>query len=189
MGATSAMYGGAWMQLPEALYHDWPKDDACSTITALAQRVIERNKIKNGDVIIGSSLGGIVGCEVANLLKLNQLILIGSAINSREIASLLRLLHPLIDYAPMEFIRHASGKIPHELSSMFADSDPGFIRSMCRAIFSWGGYRRDPLPMRIHGLNDRVIPIPQEVNLALDGGHLIAMTHAAECVDFIREQL
>ena len=54
---------------------------------------------------------------------------------------------------------------------------------MCRAIFTWPGLDTTRLrPLRIHGRRDRVIPPPATADLLLEGGHLIAMTHAAECV-------
>lgn len=34
----------------------------------------------------------------------------------------------------------------------------------------------------------RVIPPPADVDLLLDAGHLIAMTHAAECAAFLRDR-
>jgi hypothetical protein len=57
---------------------------------------------------------------------------------------------------------------------------------MCAAIFEWEGLGEDVItPLRIHGRSDRVIPLPSHVDLVLDGGHLIAMTHAEECVRFL----
>ena len=41
-------------------------------------------------------------------------------------------------------------------------------------------------PLRIHGKHDHVIPTPAQVDLALDGGHLIAMTQADECARFLK---
>lgn len=50
----------------------------------------------------------------------------------------------------------------------------------------WNGLACDVTITRIHGKNDLVIPLPSEVLNPIDGGHLIAMTHAQECVDRIR---
>ena len=70
---------------------------------------------------------------------------------------------------------------------MFAHTQAGFIRAMCRAIFTWPGLDLTRIrPLRLHGRHDRVIPPPREVDLLLDAGHLLAMTHAAECVAFLR---
>jgi hypothetical protein len=41
--------------------------------------------------------------------------------------------------------------------------------------------------IRIHGRNDLVILPPKRADLLLNGGHLIAMTHAKECVAFLEQ--
>ena len=102
---------------------------------------------------------------------------------------MLRILSPLIGFDPLEFIQRAAGKMPGELMQMFEASQADFIRAMCAAIFKWDGLDEQVItPLRIHGRSDRVIPLPERVDLVLDGGHLIAMTHAEECVRFLIER-
>jgi pimeloyl-ACP methyl ester carboxylesterase len=186
MGADNWMYSGAWRSLAKAVFVDWPEYRGESTITEMAERVIKQLSIVDGDVVIGSSLGGIVACEIARGRKLNGLVLIGSAMNKDEISSLLALLHPIADFAPLKFIQAAAGKVPGELTEMFRDAQPDFIRAMCRAIFTWRGFESSGTKLlRIHGRNDRVIPLPAKVDLVLNGGHLIAMTHAQECMSYL----
>lgn len=187
MGADHRMYAAsAWQTLPDSRALDWPEHRGETTIAAIATRVIAAAGIRAGDTIIGSSLGGMVGCEIANQLPLRALVLIGSAQAPSEISPLLALLHPLTAVTPLELIRAAAGKLPGELPAMFAGSDAKFIRTMCRAIFQWPGLRATRRhPLRIHGRHDLVIPPPQHVDLLLDGGHLIAMTHAEQCVGYL----
>lgn len=187
MGADHRMYQApAWHTLPDARFLDWPKHRGEDSITAIADRVIAEAGINTGDTVIGSSLGGIVGCEIANRLRLHSLVLVGSAQSATEISGLLAALHPLAALAPLDFIRLSAGKLPGELCEMFADTQASFIRAMCRAIFSWPGLDLTRLrPLRLHGRRDRVIPLPAEADLVLDTGHLLAMTHAVECVAFL----
>jgi len=183
MGATSAMYGdAAWGALDGAIFHNWPAWQGEGTLSGWARRLIAEHRIQPGDVVGGSSLGGMVAAEIANQVEVGGLILIGSATGSSEVSRLLSALHPLIDLAPVPFIQRCAGKIPQELSSMFAVSDPHFIRAMVRAIFQWEGLRRNLLLLRIHGAKDRVIPPPKNVDCLIDGGHLIAMSHPRDCV-------
>lgn len=189
MGADSRMYSGAWRSLPECQFVDWLEYRGEATIGAVANRLVSELGIKEGDYLIGTSLGGIVACEIANLLPLKGLALIASASTSKEINSLLRALHPLASLTPIEFIQQAAGKIPNELTQMFRDGQPQFIRAMCRAIFEWNGLdARRITPLRIHGRHDRVIPNPQGIQHYVDSGHLIVMTHPQECVGLIRGQ-
>jgi len=190
MGADHRMYPGPWRQLPGAVFLDWPQDAATASIGALAHQVIERAGIADGDTLIGSSLGGIVACEIARFRRIDHLFLVGSARRKEEVSALLRLLLPVVDLAPLPFLQRAVGKLPTELGAMFAASDPAFIRGMCRAIFAWNGLPEGLTSLhRIHGRADLVIPPPPQVDRLLGGGHLIAMTHASECVQFVARGL
>lgn len=186
MGATAAMYPEVWRTLEgESHFHDWPSWQGEKSILDIASRVIDEHKISSGSRVIGSSLGGIVACEIANQIELGELVLIGSAVSQDEVSGLLKLLHPLVDITPLRWIQFSSGKIPDELSVMFSDADPEFIRSMCKAIFKWDGLISSVPLIRIHGENDLVIPPSEGVDRLIDGGHLIAMTHAREVLDII----
>lgn len=187
MGASQRMYVGPWRELTDCVFLDWPLRVEAVSITDIAARVIESAAISDGATLVGSSLGGIVACEIARLRKIERLFLVGSARKKEEVSSVLRILHPLIDLAPLSFVQRACGKLPSELCSMFSESDAAFVRSMCRAIFSWDGLLPGTTNVyRIHGKHDFVIPPPNDGEALLDGGHLIAMTHAAECVRFLR---
>jgi len=191
MGADHRMYSApAWRSLADTQFVDWPDHHGETSIAAIASRVIAEAKISDGDIVVGSSLGGIVGCEIARVVSLKTLVLIGSAKSKTEISGLLALLHPLARLAPIEFIQISAGRFPSELTQMFNQSQASFIRAMCAAIFDWSGLDESRIkPLRIHGRHDHVIPLPAQVDLALDGGHLIAMTHADECVQFIKSWL
>ena len=188
MGATKDMFKNEWLE-QDWLFHDWPAWNGESTIEELAARVIAEHKIKPEDIIIGTSLGGIVATEIANHIDIQNLILIGSAKDKNEISSFLKVLHPLINYTPIEFIRALAGKIPMDLSIMFNKADPRFIRSMCNAIFLWEGLKKEIPITRVHGKRDLVIPKADHVDVSLSGGHLLAMTHSKECVDVIKNSI
>lgn len=183
------MYRGPWRALPDCTFIDWPIYAGEESIKAIAKRVVAEAKIPNDAVLVGSSLGGIVACEVTKIRKIKRLVLVGSAKKKEEISRLLSTIHPLINFAPIEFIQFAAGKLPSEITQMFSRSQADFIRAMCWAIFEWDGLDETLVELRrIHGRSDRVIPLPEDVDKVVDGGHLIAMTHAQECVDFVRAQ-
>jgi len=187
MGASSAMYRGAWRSLPDAVFHDWPEWSGERSIGELAERIIGEHSIAQGDHLIGSSLGGIVACEAANRIQLGSLALLGSAIGRQEINRLLAAVHPLVDYLPVEAARVSAGKLPSSFAELFAESDPDFIRNMCKAIFAWEGLKSDLPLLRIHGKGDLVIPPCEGFREMIEGGHMIAMTSAEECLRIIRD--
>ncbi|WP_309383381.1 alpha/beta fold hydrolase [Cerasicoccus frondis] len=189
MGATAAMYADpAWQSLTGVIYHDWPEWRGESTLEQWASRLITEHSIQEGDIVCGSSLGGMAAAEIANQAPVGGLILLGSAQHPDEVSRFLSLIHPLIDLAPVSFVAQCAGKVPVELSTMFAESNPAFIRSMCRAVFQWRGIQTQPRLLRIHGAKDRIIPPPPKVDLLLDAGHLLAMSHPADCADAIRQR-
>jgi pimeloyl-ACP methyl ester carboxylesterase len=183
------MYAGPWRTIPGCIFVDWPAGAQEESIEAIARRIAVSAAISDGAVLVGSSLGGIVACEIAHIRKIESLFLIGSARNKEEINGFLRAVHPLVDLAPLTFIQRASGKLPGDLCSMFSESDALFIRNMCRAIFRWDGLKEGAARVRrIHGRHDLVIPPPGDGEKLIEGGHLIAMTHAEECVRFIEAE-
>jgi hypothetical protein len=99
----------------------------------------------------------------------------------------LTVLHPLVDLAPIEWLRFSAGKIPADMAQMFATVETSFVRCMSKAIFHWEGLGAVPVRLvRIHGRRDLVIPPPAHADLLVGGGgHPISMTHARPCTEFI----
>ncbi|CUS39734.1 conserved hypothetical protein [Candidatus Nitrospira nitrosa] len=186
MGADRRMYPIPWSSLPEFFAHDWMPYANELSLADVARSMCEAMSIEDGDILVGSSLGGMVACEITKIRSIPVLYLIGSAVQKEEINGLLALLHPLAKIAPIEWLRFLAGKIPMDVAQMFAEIEPSFIRAMCSAIFQWDGLgATNTKVFRIHGKHDIVIPVPMQADLLLDGGHLISMTHAEECVTFI----
>ena len=187
MGADSGMFTGSWRQLPDAVFVDWPPYSGEQSLAEIAGRIVTAYGITDGSIVVGTSLGGMVACEIARLRRLHRLVLIGSAVHPNEINPLLAALRPLAKLTPVDWMQWSSASMPGELARMFGRSNPDFIRAAIQAVFLWKGLDPSlPPPARIHGKSDRVIYAPHTADLLLDGGHLIAMTHAAECCDFIQ---
>ncbi len=184
------MYPAPWTSLEGFKAADWTGLFKARTLSELVSAIVEKQNIRDGDTLIGSSLGGMVACEITRLRHIPKLFLVGSAIRRDEINPWLAALHPLADLAPMEWLRISAGKAPGELAAMFADTDAEFVRAMCKAVFQWEGLGvTQAKVLRLHGRQDHVIRPPVNADLLLEGGHLIAMTHAPECVAFVKRQL
>ena len=143
--------------------------------------------IRDGDVLVGASLGGMVACEITEIRRIESLYLVGSAVRKEEVSKLLAAVHPLARVAPIHWLRISAEKIPTEFAQMFADLEASFVRAMCEAIFAWEGFRPNRTRVfRIHGRHDLVIPLPEQADLVLDGGHLISISHAKQCAAFVK---
>lgn len=188
MGADRRMYPAPWDELPSSIVLEWAPYFGEQSLSAVAAAIGRRHSFDGETWIVGSSLGGMIALELAKVVPVKGVILIGSARSPSEIGPLLRILTPLLEMTPLAFLQQLARKAPSELIQMFSASDPAFIRAMCRGIFQWEG-RTDPALRvhRIHGRHDLVIPLPANADCVLDGGHLIAMTHAQECVDYVRK--
>ncbi len=187
MGADHRMYPGPWSLVPGFTAHDWVRHAGEQSIPEVARSMCAACDIRDGDVLIGASLGGMVACEITKLRRIPSLYLVGSAVRKEEVRTLLAALHPLARVAPIDWIRFSAGRMPGEFAQMFAGIDAALVRAMCEAIFAWEGLGATTTRvLRIHGRRDPVIPPPEKVDLLLDGGHLVSMTHAAECVAFVK---
>ncbi|HVY23200.1 MAG TPA: alpha/beta hydrolase [Steroidobacteraceae bacterium] len=187
MGGDHRMYQGVWNTLPNFIAHDWPAYQGETTIGTLAISVCDACGIQDGDILVGSSLGGMVACEILKTRRISKLFLVGSAISPQEISPIFRIFHPLSGATLLKMLQRVTTHISYTATQMFASADVNFMLAMRKAIFEWKGLEStEEIVRRIHGRSDFVIPLPDKVERVLDGGHLITMTHAEECVDFIR---
>ena len=159
MGASSHMYNEVWQSIAHAQFLDWPPYTGEQTLTQVAHNLIELHQMKRSDAFIGTSLGGMVACEIVKILGSNRVFLIASATDPTEVQSLLKYFSSLANFTPIEMVQALSGKSNALLLDMFNNADPAFIRSMSQAIFKWEGIQKTNIEVvRIHGKKDRIIP-------------------------------
>lgn len=187
-GADARMYGEEWRALEDTVFPDWPEYRGETTLEAIARRVIEENDIQPSDSVGGSSLGGMVACEIAMIQHNPELILISSATDPKAVNVLLRCLRPTAHLIPAFLVRAFTALRNSLLFQMFRASEIDFVRATCYAIPGWQGYTGGAQRLlRVHGQRDPVIFHADDARLIPKGGHLITMNRAAECVDIIRE--
>ncbi len=190
MGADRRMYPAPWDSLPHFAARDWVRPAGEKTLKDIAASMCAAKGIRNGDVLVGASLGGMVACEITKIRNIRALYLVGSAISKGEVNGWLAALHPLAQVAPLDWLQVSAGQLPTQLADMFSQADAGFVRTMCSAIFAWEGLGDTQTKVfRLHGKHDLVIPPPAHADLLLDGGHLITMSQAGPCVNFIRRSV
>lgn len=190
MGADERMYPEPWLSLPNSHFYNWSSWQGESSIKDFAKALIKTHKISSQDILIGSSLGGVIAAEIAQALQARGLVLVGSAKDPGEINTFLKALQPLIHLSPISFSQKLCSSLPgHELTNSFAQANPEFIRTMCQATFHWQGFKKDIPLLRLHGKSDLIIPYPKDADLTLNTGHLIAFTQPEACVYAIQNWL
>ncbi len=184
------MYGGPWKELEDTTFVDWPQYRGETTLNEVANSVLETLDIDEGDVIGGSSMGGMVALEMAVITGVSRVVLLGSAISRSEINPFIKMMAPLAKVTPLGLAQVLAGKHLGLAGEMFQKAEPGFIRAMCKAVSRWPGVNSQGKDLlRIHGTNDRVIPCPKDAHRIAGAGHLVAMTHPAECMEIIDKTL
>jgi pimeloyl-ACP methyl ester carboxylesterase len=190
MGADRRMFPAPWTTLPGFIAHDWSGHAHARSIPELAASVCAKAGVRDGDILVGASLGGMVALEITRLRQIPAVFLIGSAVHPAEIRRGPAEFYPLIEVVPLRLACRAAGYFPGELMQMFAAADPVFIRLMCRAIFRWPGAPMAATRIyRVHGGGDLLISPRTRVHLQLAGRHALALSHAADCADFVRKTL
>ena len=189
MGATCAMYENLYRVNPDIVGCDWPKGKTFKSFNDLAKCCIQEYGITSNDVVAGSSMGGMVACEMFGELQCRGLVLIGSCSDPRSVP--LHKLSWLGSYAVNDRLLNISAQsVPWGMrlkSSLL--SDPGFVKWSLTSFSNWKGVQlgKDVRVHHIHGMLDPIIPI---INFDADrviklGGHLIAMTHYKDVGKYI----
>ncbi|MCC7217106.1 MAG: hypothetical protein IT517_10065 [Burkholderiales bacterium] len=207
LGADSRTYREPWDEVPGAVYVEWPEYHGEASIPAVARFVVDAWQIPDGAIVVAPSFAGAVACEIANIRALAAVVLVASSPDPADYVALARSrrLRPFIPEAWLQrFLRRREGirrqryghtPTPFMLALLngieqFSVCQLSFHRDMYEAMVAWpGGIAPHARVLRIHGRHDSTVRPPATADLMLDGGHLVIMTHARECVDFVRSGL
>jgi len=190
MGATASMYDALRGELGFKInFINWPEYRGEKSYSEIARRVITENRICDGDIVGGSSLGGMVALEIAQKIQPKAVVLIGSAIKAKEVQNLLSLLSPLAVITPISLVQVLAGKHKNLVAQMFAKADPKFIRAMCTYLRSWPGVGvPSEIVFRVHGKKDHIVPCPSAgCEVVENAGHFVAITHFKEIASFLEK--
>ncbi|MBC8208155.1 MAG: hypothetical protein H8E79_03170 [Desulfobulbaceae bacterium] len=195
MCLDQALYAApAYKKLDGVQFLSWPRHQGEQSIAQLAQRIIREQGIQAGDIVGGSSLGGMVAAEIARTIPLSKIILIGSTLDRTHVNPTLRRLHPLssiISIKALQVLAAAGAPLCRSrVLTMFGRAEDTFILSMCQAICSWPGNPQPSCPVaHIHGNRDRVILPPTDgAEIIAAGHHLIALSHARQVAAFLKKE-
>ena len=207
LGADSRTFRGPWAEIPGSVFPEWAEYQGEASIPAVARLVAEAWHIPDGAILIATSFGGAVACEIAKIRRLRAVFLIASGtgwedfLTARRMRFLTRLLpvrriqrlcREFEGVRRTRFEENASPFRHAVLDSidMFGVCQASFYRDMFHALSRWEGRQNVGTRLvRIHGRRDSQVRCPADADLALDGGHLVVFTHARECVDFIQAEL
>lgn len=171
LGADKRIYKNIDLQGQEVVYIEWIEPEGTDTLASYSQKLIEYYQIPSQSIVIGNSLGGMIGIEIAKKIELDKVILISSIKTVDEAPryfaffkiSKLHHLIPTRKITSLEFlIEYAFGGMSEEdqqlFKSMLRNTSPTFMRWALDAILKWDNHTIPKNVFHITGDKDRVFP-------------------------------
>ncbi len=184
-------------------YLEWIKPQPSESLSSYAARLAQPIDVSKPFVLIGLSLGGMIGVEIAKIHPPQKLVLI-SSIPCRQclpayykVGGRLRLhnIIPVSFFQKASFIKRffsaESGPDKQLVRQMIKQSDAPFIKWGMAAILGW---KNEELPkglLHIHGNQDFILPVAftKPTHIIKGGGHLMILTHAKEINAILHQAL
>ena len=172
-----------------------PKEE----LSQYAKRLLNQINQNEEFGLLGVSFGGILAVEIAKLLKPQKLILISSVETSKQLPKFYLLLGKtrILDLMPNSLIKPPNqllkflfgAKNKKLLKQIISDTDPNFIRWALNSIVNWTNESNSIIPIRIHGTNDKLIPLKGQSIQIKDGGHFMIVDKAEEISILVNEKI
>lgn len=177
------------------------------TMHQYAERIAQQIDTNEDFSIIGVSLGGMIACELTDILHPQKVIIISSASSSEEIPEMYRFFKKFPIYkniAPSIF--RYSGFVLQPLYepdrkiekatcvSMMHDKDALFLKRAVQLIVSWDrepGDNENKNIIHVHGDIDNTLPIENvKPDYIITGGsHMMTLTKPKEISEIINREL
>lgn len=179
-------------------------------LASYARRYIAQGLIHPGDIVGGSSFGGMLAQEISQLIPLRGLLLITTCRSSAGISPGLRFLSPLARLVPVTNhpapliakvlgIKLGATKPSHwrVIEGWVRNGQPRYLRWAAAVAGSWRGVGPlTPPVFQIHGSHDRLMPVSRcsadargADTIILGAGHLLPITHPGEFTAWLERSL
>ena len=181
----------------------WPDYDEHDELACYAQKVSALIKEEN-PVILGVSLGGMIGVEICKIRPVKKLILISSAKTKNEMPPYdglfgrlmkSKILPPFVYKMPNQVLMDKFGAETEEdealLRLILKASDGRFMKWAMRAVALWQNETYLEPVAHVHGRNDKMI-FPDNVHANYwieDGGHMMIYNRADQISRIIEQEL
>lgn len=171
------------------------------SLAEYASRVADGLGIGPGDIVGGSSFGGMLAAQIAKTRDVAALVLLGTCIHRERLPMthawferISRVIpNALMGVRYMRWqLRYRLGPLTPEaeeiIFAMTRDFSIPHLRAFGRMIIEWDGVDHVDCPvLSIHGKRDRILPLrcadPDVV--FHDAGHAFTLTHAQQTSDAI----
>lgn len=178
---------------------EWIAPIGSESLADYALRILDQIDQNQNFGIIGVSFGGLLAIELGKICRPKTIILVSSVSDSSQLP--LHILKPglsrLINLIPNALMRPPQfimnfmfGAVDRSLlKKIIADTDPKFIKWALHKLLIWKSKASSSKYIRIHGDQDRLIPLRGSAKLIKGGTHFMIVDKADEISDVINEHL
>lgn len=177
----------------------WINPDPKEELESYANRLLKQINQDEEFGLLGVSFGGIVAIEISKIIKPKKLILISSVESSSQLPKsyisigktrILNLIPNSLIKPPKQIMGFLFGAQNIELlEQIINDTKPEFIRWALNTIIDWSNISTPIAVIRIHGTNDKLIPLKGSAITIKNGGHFMIVDKADEISNLINEQM
>lgn len=207
LGTDERVFRYLNLELPDdykVVHIKWIQPIKSETLTSYAKRISEFIDDSSPFIIVGLSFGGILANEIVQFKKPEKVILVSSIKSKKELPLHFRLAGKLgvHKFIPGKYFKKTSllkywvfglknAKEREILNEILSASNPAFSKWAIHHILNWKATKNNLTTVRIHGDNDRVLPITGFMPdyLVKYGGHFMIVTHAGEISEIIRREI
>lgn len=180
---------------------DWIKPNAKESIENYSKRLSVVIDTSADFVILGVSFGGLVAIEMSKILNPRLTILISTVTTKNELRAiyrgagrtgLLKVLPAKVFNPPRRIALFIFGTSKKELlNDILNDTDLEFVKWAVNELVNWRNQGKLEKVLRIHGTNDRLIPLKAkgETQLIQNAGHFMIVDQAEEISEIINDYM
>jgi pimeloyl-ACP methyl ester carboxylesterase len=177
----------------------WLEPKPKETIVNYCKRLLKQIDQDEKFGLLGVSFGGIIAIELSKLSNPEKVILISSVETDKQLprkyltigkTKILNVVPNFLIKPPKQLLGFLFGaKNKQLLEQIIEDTSPTFIRWALNTIINWSNKENIIKAIRIHGTNDKLIPLKGKAIEILNGGHFMIVDNAKEISILVNEQI
>jgi len=204
LGADKRTFDFLQLDFKHLIHHvSWIPPLENEKIESYCTRLIGKYKIDQNSILIGLSFGGLVSVEISKQVSPLKTIIISSVRNKNDLSKGFRIsgklgMHKLLTEKRIRnsnrYVEKAFGMATYNdrqiLSDVLRNTNVEIVQWGIREMINW----REPSPneeiIRIHGRNDRILPLKNQADYVIeDGGHMMIAQRAEEISEILNTEI